>query len=380
MSAIVHDRRELVDTLAGFLYSGVSVCLKGHPGTTKSSTCRAVFEAFGWPYSRIGMPGITDPILISGLPQQDDVMTQMKPYPWLHRAVEHNKNGQRNGLIFDDATECPRTVQSAMLDVLGEKEIGDNKLLLTSMVLTANPIGGGLQITPAMANRIAHLEWTNSPKVQAALMYGNYPLPEIPSFEKNWEDLLPLERAKIASFLDTIQDFDAPDLDSATVSATVGAYPTGRTWELSARVLAAINSSSLDQERSHNASILAVKSLVGVVAAQAFFTFLAYPDMIKPAQAVINPRLVLGRNELFDIRRPDRAYVFLSALTKYVIKSGDKKSWEAAWQVLGHFAERDFAPLSSVFALHLFHRRPKGVDDVNEMEHYADILGKEKGK
>lgn len=368
------NRQALVDTLAAFIYSGVSVCLKGHPGTTKSSTCRAIFEAFGWPYSRIGMPGITDPILISGLPQQDNEMTQMKPYPWLHRAITYNNNKQRNGLIFDDTTECPRTVQSAMLDVLGERVIGDYHLLLTSMVLTANPIGGGLQITPAMANRIAHLEWGNSPKIQAELMMGNYPLPEIPQFEDKWEDRLPSVRSRIASFLETIQDFDAPDLDSATVSAIVGPYPTGRTWELAAKVLAAIEASSLDETRAHSASVLAVKSLVGDVAAHAFFTFLAYPDMLKPTDVIINPRVILERKELFLADRPDRAYVFLSAFTKYVIKSNDDKSWKAGWRVLGHFAEKEFTPLASMFALLLYRRRPKGAKDVKEMNYFSDVL------
>ncbi len=367
-------REDRVNTLAVFLWAGVPVCLKGHPGTTKSATCRAIFDAFGWQYSRIGMPGITDPVLITGLPNQDDEMTRTKPYPWLHRAIEYNKQCQRNGLIFDDVGECPRSVQSAMLDLLGEKAIEDCELPFTSMVLTANPIAGDLQVTPAMANRIGHYEWSNSPQEQAALMLGNYPLPEIPQFEEDWEDQLPGARAKIASFLNTLHDFDAPDLDSPTVSISVGAYPTGRTWELSARVLAAIEASSLDEERARVASILAVKSLVGEVAASAFFTFLAYPDMLRPSDVVLNPRLVLERKELFQVDRPDRAFVFLSALTKYVIKSHDLKSWKAAWEVLGHFAEKDCAPLCGMFAVLLNRRRPANAGDVSQMRHFQEIL------
>ena len=375
MPSLHADRRTLIDTLSAFIRARVPVILIGHPGGTKSSTCRAIFRSFKWPYERVGIPSITDPILLSGLPSQDETTTRMKPYPWLESLIGFTGKNEFSGLIFDDLAEAPRAVQVALLDVLGENTIQEHYLEFTSMVGTANPLGGGLQITPSMANRVGHLMWSITPKEQAELMMGDYPNPEIPVFEENWEDRLPSVRRKIACFLDTLQDFDAPDLDAATAAITVGAYPTSRTWELSARVLAAIESSDLDAERAKNASILAVKSLVGDVSATAFFTFLAYPDMLRPDDVMRNPRCILERGELFEVDKVDRAYIFLSAMTKFVLHRNDVSSWKAGWQVLGFFAERDAIPIAMVYAMLLNKRRPKGApNDPEGMSHFLELL------
>ena len=164
-------------------------------------------------------------------------------------------------------------------------------------------------------------------------------------------------------------------MDQASVAASVGAYPTSRTWEGAARLLAAIEASDMDEKRAQEVRVAAVQYLVGPTAAKAFFTFLAYPDMIQPAKALEKTSLVLKKKELFEPTKPDRAFIFLAALTKYVIAENKVETWKKGWEILGLFAEKDCVPIASAFALILNRRRPEGVDqDPHAMKSYSDVL------
>ncbi|MCB0344955.1 MAG: AAA family ATPase [Bdellovibrionales bacterium] len=368
-------RERIVDTLACYVWSGVSVILIGPPGIGKSSTAKAIAGSFGWKYSRKGIPGMTDPVLFMGLPGQNEQNTLLKPFPWLQVLIDETAQRRRNVLLLDDIGESSRTIQSFLLDVLGERVIGDHPLLLTSMIGTANPIGGGLQVTPSMANRVGHLHFSVTTKEQAGLMIGDYPNPEIPKFDPNWEDRLPMARRLVAGFLQTTNDFNAPDLDGAEAQRIVGAYPSPRTWEYAARLLAAVDASSLKDRRADETRKLALKSVVGDAAANAFFNFLRYPDMPKPEDALRNPHGITDRKELFAPDKPDRGYIFLNAMTRYAIQAGTVDAWKNAWCVLGIFAKKECATLCAAHALVLFKRRPEGApQSLPEMEAFRDLL------
>ncbi len=368
-------RERIVDVLACYVWARVSVILIGTPGIGKSSTAKAIAGSFGWKYSRKGIPGMTDPVLFMGLPGQDERNTLIKPFPWLQVLLDETVAKRRNVLLLDDIAESSRTIQSFLLDVLGECVIGDHELPLTSMIGTANPIGGGLQVTPSMANRVGHLHFNVTTKEQAGLMVGDYPNPEIPGFEENWEDRLPLARRLVASFLQTTNDFNAPDLDGAEAQRVVGAYPSPRTWEYAARLLAAVDASSLEGRRADETKMLALRSVVGDAAATAFFNFLRYPNMPKPEDALRNPHGIEDRKELFATDTPDRGYIFLNAMTRYAVQAGSVDAWKNAWRVLGVFAKRECATLCAAHALVLFKRRPaEAPESLPEMEAFRDLL------
>lgn len=368
-------RDRVVDVLACYMWAQVSVILIGTPGIGKSSTVKAIARSFGWNYRRKGIPGMTDPVLFMGLPGQDEENTYLKPFPWLRFLLNETKAQRRNALLLDDIGEASRLIQSFLLDVLGELVIGDHELPLTSMVGTANPIGGGLQVTPSMANRVGHLHFDVTTKEQAGLMVGDYPNPNIPKFEAGWLDRLPLTRRLVASFLQTTNDFNAPDMDGAEAQRVVGAYPSPRTWEYAGRLLAAIEASDMTGRRADEARMLALKSVVGDSAAVAFTNFLRYPDMPKPEDALRNPHGIADRRELFASDRPDRGYIFLNALTRYAVEEATVEAWKNAWRVLGMFAKHECATLCAAHALVLFKRRPEGApQSLPEMEPFRELL------
>ncbi len=373
--AVIPCRDRLIDTLSTFIWAQVPVVVIGHPGLAKSTSCQAVFRSFGWHFERRAIPGITDPLLLSGLPSQDDTSTKIKPFPFLLRLLEKTEKKLRTGIIWDDIGEAPRPIQVALLDVLDVRVLSDHQLPLTSMVATANPLNGGLQVTPSMANRVAHLNWTLRPKEQAAMMRANYANPVIPKFGSHWEAHLPFTREQISAFLETTEDFNAPDLDGKATTQIVGAFPSARTWELSARSLAAIDASDMTDAQRAEVRVLALKCLVGETAANAFFTFEKYPNMLKAADALKNPRVVLERKELFDPKRLDHAYIFLTSLCRHVVHDGKADSWTKGWEVLGMFGERDNIPVAALFALVLNKRRPKDAPaKVPQMQYFKEVL------
>lgn len=371
------SREQLVLTTSCFIWARVPLCLIGPPGATKSSTVRAIAAAFGWLYQRKPLPGVTDPVLLSGLPGQDETNTRTKPYPWLQALLDETAAKKRSILCFEDAGEVSRAIQTALLETLGDNELGGHALPLTSMVATANPIGGGLQVTAAMANRIGHLRFTITPKEHAALMRRDFPNPEIPNFREDDGALVTLERGTIAAFLDTLQDFDAPDPDQQQPGQVVGPYPSARTWDFTARVFAAVAASDLLEEQKREVRILASKSLVGDVAANAYFTWVQYPDMLRPADVVGNPNLVREKRELFTPDKIDKAFIFLGALTRYVLATNTVPAWRAAWQVLGTFASQKCVPICAPYALILQRRRPKDAPDTTpEMAAFSEVFGR----
>jgi len=355
------------------LQAEVPFVLIGTPGEGKTSSIKGIGESLGWPTEVVPIPGKRDPAMIQGLPRLDPetLVTKWMPFEWIKRLEEATKEGKRSILMLDDIAEGTRDMQSYFLGVIADRILGDVELSRTSICGAANPEGDQLQVTTALANRLCHINWALTPQEFAALARSGFKTPDVPKLEERWRDLIPTSREAYAAFCETLQGFHQVNPDGKSAERLVGAFPSPRTWDMGGRLLAALDSvTELPEMKRKYVKQLLLNSAVGREAAGAFFTWAAHGDLPKPADVLANPGL-LETKKVFRPDRPDRAWVVLWSVSRYVLFNLTEETWRQAWRILGQYGEKRQVGVAASTALVLHHRRPEGVDKSEEPDGFA---------
>jgi MoxR-like ATPase len=359
------DEQSSVTTALGIAVAArVPVLLWGPPGSGKTSAIRALAEAAGWPCETV-ISSIREPSDFAGLPivtgQGATARVELAPPRWATRLA-----GVGHGLVFfDEISTAPPAVQAALLRVVLERTVGDLTLPdEVAMVAAANPpeqAADGWDLSAPLANRFCHLDWPLDARAVADGFVGGWPTVAPPRLPADWADTVALTRSWVAGFLIVQPNIAITVPDEA---ATAGrAWPSPRTWEMTARLLAAARASAADE----TVLSLLVRGCVGPGTGAEFLTWLVEADLP-------DPEAVLAEPESFVLpERGDRAYAALSSIAAVVATDPSGGRWERGWRAFAHAAAA--APdVAAAAARTLARCRPPGAAIPSEVSAFVPLL------
>jgi MoxR-like ATPase len=361
----VIDQEATVEALGIAVAARVPVLLWGAPGTGKTSAVRAMADAAGWPCETV-IASIREPSDFAGLPvvagsDSDGSRVDFAPPRWARRLAQAGQGL----LFFDEVSTAPPAVQAALLRVVLERTVGDLELPESiSVVAAANPpeqAADGWDLSAPLANRFCHLDWPADARTMAQGFSSGWATPAPPRMEPGWDRRVLVARSWVAGFITARPDLavDVP----ADAAASGRAWPSPRTWDMAARLLAATETAGSSQE----ARSLLVRGAVGQGPGVELLTWLSESDLPDPEAVLADP-------DSFTLpERGDRAYAALTSVAAAVASEATPERWAAGWVVFGLAAEA-VPDVAAVAARTLARCRPAGVPVPAEMAKFADLL------
>lgn len=358
------DQAVTTEALATAVAARVPVLLWGAPGTGKTSAIRAMAAGAGWPCETV-IASIREPSDFAGLPVVDGAggagAVTFAPPRWARRLAEAG-----GGLLFfDEVSTAPPAVQAALLRVVLERTVGDLALPdEVSVVAAANPpeqAADGWDLSAPLANRFCHLEWPASARAMADGFTSGWRTPAPPALPGEWRRRLPVARSWVAGFVIARPDLalDVP----GDAAASGRAWPSPRTWEMTAVLLAACEVAGTGTA----ARSLLVRGAVGQGPGVELLTWLTEADLPDPEAVLADP----GGFTLPE--RGDRAYAALTSVAAAVAAEPTVDRWAAGWVAFAKAATA--APdVAAVAARTLARCRPPGAPVPPEAQAFAPLL------
>jgi len=328
----------------------VPVLLWGGAGLGKSSAVREMAAQAGLPCETV-IASIREPSDFAGLPivADDGVSVHFAPPSWARRLADAG-----SGVLFlDEISTAPPAVQAALLRVVLERTVGDLELPAeVAVVAAANPpeqAADGWDLSPPLANRFCHLDWNLSAAEWSEGIMAGFSQPAVPDLP---EDLMRREltaaRAGTAAFV--IARSHLLHAHPGNESAAGRAWPSPRSWEMAARLVAACAVSGGDAETR----ALLIAGAVGPAAAAEYLAWQEDLDLPDPEAVLRNPAS-------FRLpERGDRAYAALTAITAAVLADNTAERWEAAWEAISAVTESRQADIAMAAVRTLVVHRPDG--------------------
>jgi MoxR-like ATPase len=355
---------EEVLAMAIAIQTKVPVILWGAPGTGKTSAIQAMGDQMGLPVEVV-IASIREPSDFSGLPVIKDDGVHLEPPAWAKRLAQAGK-----GILFlDEISTAPPAVQAALLRVVLDKVVGDQPLPAeVAIVAAANPpeqAAGGWELSAPLANRFCHLDWELNPTEWVNGMvsgFKNKPMPELP---EDWQDKIPQAKAAIAAFIRHRPHLllQMPNEDSLVGKA----WPSPRSWDMAARLLAAAESVDVGEE----AEATLLSGCVGTGPALEFLSW-------KKALDLPDPEDLLEHHDQFQVPlRGDQAFAVLTAVVVAAVNKLTEKRWIAAWQILAQAAEQGAKDIAAAAAKALVEaRKPNLPLPQKEVREFIPLLKK----
>lgn len=338
----------------------VPVLLWGAPGTGKTSALRALADAAGLP-CEVVIASIREPSDFAGLPVVIGGEVTFAPPSWARRLAAEG----RGVLFLDELSTAPPAVQAALLRVVLERVVGD--LVLPDdivVVAAANPpeqAADGWDLSAPLANRFCHLDWHVDARAFAEGMAAGFPIPPVATLPPGWERQLTATRALVSAFAIVRPALVVAPPTDATEAGR--GWPSPRTWEMTARLLAAARAAAA----SEDATSALVRGALGDGAGAEFLAWSSELDLPDPEAVLADP----GSFVLPE--RGDRAYAALSSVAAAVVAEPTISRWLAGWKVLGAAGER--APdVAAVAARLLARSRPAGAAAPPEIKAFLPLL------
>ena len=322
----------------------IPVVVWGSPGGGKTHFIYALAQAFfgAKKFLEVVIASIRDPSDLGGLPilsGNSDVA--LAPPGWAKRLVEAGK-----GMLFlDEISTAPPANQAAMLRITAEGVVGDTPLPrdengnpTVMQIAAANPpeeAAGGWELTPPMANRFIHLDWRVNPADWIEGFVADWPEPQIRRLPDNWRDGIPKMRTAVAAYIRTRPEqlHMVPKEEAKSGKA----WPSPRTWDMTATVLAAWE--------AYEGSIEARNELViGTVGQGSGGEFLTYLDNLD----LPDPEALLKAPETFTLpTRGDQQFAVLTSIVQAVMNNKTAKRWNAAWDILAAAAKQGSSDIAA---------------------------------
>ncbi|WP_433515056.1 AAA family ATPase [Nonomuraea sp. CA-143628] len=315
-----------LEALALAVSANLPVLLWGEPGIGKSAGLQQLAAGLGVPLETV-IASVHEPSDFAGLPIiGDDPATTgvpMAPPDWAVRLA----TAGRGIVFFDELSSAPPAVQAALLRVVLERRVGSLSLPEpVRVVAAANPpssAADGWHLSPPLANRFVHLQWTHDPRTVARGMAGTWPAVPLPLIDPaRVPSAVARARGVVSGFL-TARPGLAHHLPGDAESRG-RAWPSPRTWEMVLRLLAVGYAAGADQKAVAAAVIGAVGDGTGLE----LLAYLEQLDLPDPDRVLANPAA-------FALpERGDRQLAFLTAIVSAVQSDLTRRRWEAGWAVL----------------------------------------------
>lgn len=340
--------------------AGVAVLLWGLPGVGKSSLLTALADAEGLPMETV-MASLREPADFAGLPVVQPTGVELAAPGWANRLA----SAEAGYLFLDELTTAPPAVQAAALRVVLDRVVGDLTLPHgVRIVAAANPpehAADGWDLAAPMANRFMHIDFTPSTEDWIDGMTTGFIVPTSGRVLDYSPILRAASRAEVASFIRTRPDLlHALPKDDA---ATGRAWPSNRTWTMTADVLALLDPNDTP------ATLLAATGLVGEGAATEYIAWRSLNDLPDPADVLADPASVP-----WATLEPSRAWATLTAVTAYATADRTKTGWTAAWAPLAVAASAGLQDVAAANARALLKTRPTGTRPPASAKAFLAIL------
>ncbi|GAB6855898.1 ATP-binding protein [Microbacterium xylanilyticum] len=341
--------------------AGVAVLLRGKPGIGKSALMTALADAEGLPMETV-IASLREPADFAGLPVVQDGGVDLAPPSWASRLAAAENGGY---LFLDELTTAPPAVQAAALRVVLDRVVGDLTLPHgVRIVAAANPpeqAADGWDLAAPLANRFLHIDHEPSTDDWIDGMITGFTLPASGRVLDYNPVLRAAARAEVAAFIRTRPDLlhVLPEDDAATGRA----WPSNRTWTMTADVLAFLDPGDTP------AALLAVTGLVGEGPATEFITWRAMQDLPDPADVLANPESVAWAD-----LEPSRAWAILTGVTAYATADRTKGGWIDAWKPLAVAATAGLQDVAAANARALLNTRPTNTNPPASARAFLSIL------
>ncbi|MEF2524672.1 MULTISPECIES: AAA family ATPase [Streptomyces] len=361
-----------LEALALAVTANQPVLLWGEPGIGKSAGMQQLADALGTGLETV-IASVHEPSDFAGLPIVGDdpaaTGVPMAPPDW---AVRLARTG--HGLLFlDELSSAPPAVQAALLRVVLERRVGS--LVLPEgvrIVAAANPpasAADGWHLSPPLANRFVHLDWTHDPRTVARGMAGTWPETALPAVDPaRIPGAVARARGAISGFLTARPGLVHHMPNEA--EARGRAWPSPRTWEMALRLLATGYAAGSSRE----ALAAALAGAVGDGAGLELLAYLENLDLPDPDRVLADP----GAFALPD--RGDRQLAFLIAVVAAVQAEPTRPRWEAGWAVLAKAVDAGVPDVAARAAADLAAMRdpdwpvPSGIDAFVELLQLSGAL------
>ncbi|WP_055586725.1 AAA family ATPase [Streptacidiphilus griseoplanus] len=302
------------------------VLLWGEPGIGKTAALTQLAAALDLPLTTV-IASVHEPSDFSGLPVVgDDPAEQgvpMAPPDWAVRLVRAGR-----GLLFlDELSTAPPAVQAALLRLVLERRIGALQLPSeVRIVAAANPrssAADGWELSPPLANRFVHLQWTHDHEVVVRGLGGTWPRATLPRLDpERLPEAVAFARRAVCELLAA-----RPGLVHRLPSNETrrgGAWPSPRSWEMALRLIAFATAA----DSTRDTLSLLVRGTVGDGPGLELLAALDRMDLPHPETLLADPAgAVLPE-------RGDLRQAVLDGVVAAVRNRPDKSRWDAAWALL----------------------------------------------
>ena len=251
--------RHFVQLIAIGLQARIPMHMTGFPGVGKTEFTKSLeagFDRVGIKCKVVVLVGsIREPQDFGGFPVSTPDGVRLLPMAWARDAQRLAEDGYLVVVFLDELTTVPPTTQAAMLRLLTENVCGELRLPDYEpgkggvvYLCASNAVewaAGGQEIQAPMANRLWHGEFPMDHETWCDLMVSDFPAPgSMPVLPADYLGRYHHgQRATIAAYVRAAgrDAWLAPPTDPARRS---GPWPSGRTWYLASRFLAAIDAVS----------------------------------------------------------------------------------------------------------------------------------------
>jgi hypothetical protein len=358
------DQAATVEALALAVRARIPVLLWGSPGTGKTSVVRSLAQALQLPSETV-IASIHEPSDFAGLPivsqEGGSPRVDFAPPRWAQRLAAAGQGV----LFFDEISTAPPAVQAALLRVVLERTVGDLELPAgIAVVAAANPpeqAASGWELSAPLANRFCHLAWEVDGRAVAEGLSSGWPSPTISDMPDDWTRWVAVARSWVGGF---IRVRPTLALDVPEDAAAAGkAWPSPRSWDMAATLLAATRSAGSDDlVRS-----LLVRGCVGQGPGIELLTWLVEADLPDPEEVLIDP-------DAFVLpERGDRAFAALSSIASAVAANPTTDRWQQGWVVFGRAANTAL-DVAAAAARPLVRCRPAGAPVPPEVHQFMGVL------
>ncbi|MFC8675384.1 AAA family ATPase [Streptomyces griseorubiginosus] len=302
------------------------VLLWGEPGIGKTAALTQLAAALDLPLTTV-IASVHEPSDFSGLPVVgDDPATQgvpMAPPDWAVRLVRAGR-----GLLFlDELSTAPPAVQAALLRLVLERRIGALRLPPgVRIVAAANPrssAADGWELSPPLANRFVHLQWTHDHDVVVRGLGGTWPRATLPRLDPaRLPEAVDFARRAVCGLLAA-----RPTLVHRLPSGETqrgGPWPSPRSWDMTLSLIAFATAAG----SSRDVLSSLVRGTVGDGPGLELLASLDRLDLPDPEDVLADPAgAVLPE-------RGDLRQAVLDGVVAAVRARPERARWDSAWAVL----------------------------------------------
>jgi hypothetical protein len=302
------------------------VLLWGEPGIGKTAALTQLAAALDLPLTTV-IASVHEPSDFSGLPiVGDDPAEQgvpMAPPDWAVRLVRAGR-----GLLFlDELSTAPPAVQAALLRLVLERRIGALRLPPgVRIVAAANPrssAADGWELSPPLANRFVHLQWTHDTDVVVRGLGGVWPRATLPRLDpERLPEAVDHARRAVCGLLT-----GRPGLVHRLPSGEMrrgGPWPSPRSWEMTLHLIAFATAAG----SSRDVLSLLVRGTVGDGPGLELLASLDRMDLPDPETLLADPAAAV-LPERGDLRQ-----AALDGVVAAVRNRPERPRWDAAWALL----------------------------------------------